>query len=103
MVAAEWVALDVFWRIAVGLGVGVLIGRGLAMILFRLPEEHQLAATGDSLVALSATLVAYGAAELAEGYGFLAVFVAALMVRAGERTSTYHARLHDLPSRSSGC
>jgi NhaP-type Na+/H+ or K+/H+ antiporter len=91
----EWVALDVFWRIAVGLGVGMLIGRGLAAILFRLPEEHQLAATGDSLVALSATLVAYGAAELAEGYGFLAVFVAALMVRAGERTSAYHARLHD--------
>jgi NhaP-type Na+/H+ or K+/H+ antiporter len=92
---AEWAVMDVLWRIAVGVGVGVLIGRALAMVLFRLPEEHQLAATGDSLVALSATLVAYGAAELVEGYGFLAVFVAALMVRAGERTSAYHARLHD--------
>ena len=92
---AEWAVMDVVWRIAVGVGVGMLIGRGLAMVLFRLPEEHQLAATGDSLVALSATLVAYGATELVEGYGFLAVFVAALMVRAGERTSAYHARLHD--------
>lgn len=41
------------------------------------------------------TLIAYGLTELAHGYGFLAVFVAAVALRDVERTHKYHERLHD--------
>jgi NhaP-type Na+/H+ or K+/H+ antiporter len=37
----------------------------------------------------------YGATELIGGYGFLAVFVAALAVRASEPEHEYHEKLHD--------
>ncbi len=75
--------------------MGYAVGRALASILFRLPKKQRLATTGDSLVALAATLIAYGATELAHGYGFLAVFITALVVRKAERSHEYSARLHD--------
>jgi NhaP-type Na+/H+ or K+/H+ antiporter len=40
------------------------------------------------------TCLAYGLTELVHGYGFLAVFVAALTLRASERSHRYHADLH---------
>ena len=49
----------------------------------------------DGLVALGATLVAYGVAEAAHGYGFLAVFVAALALRETERDHEFHEVMHD--------
>jgi NhaP-type Na+/H+ or K+/H+ antiporter len=46
-------------------------------------------------VAHGITCLAYGVAEMAKGYGFLAVFVAALALRSAERGSDYHQKLHD--------
>ena len=54
----------------------------------------RLADHAEGFVALAATLLAYGAAEMAEGYGFIAVFVCACVVRAGERSHGYHKVLH---------
>ena len=50
---------------------------------------------GDNLVVLGITFLAYGLAELAHGYGFLAVFVTALTLHSQERSHHYRARLHD--------
>ena len=50
---------------------------------------------GEPLLALAALLTAYGLAEVLQGYGFLAVFVAALALRSAERGSDYHQKLHD--------
>lgn len=46
-------------------------------------------------MALGITCLAYGLAEMAHGYGFLAVFVAALGLRSVERNHEYHEKLHD--------
>ncbi len=54
----------------------------------------RLAEHAEGFVALAATFLAYGVAELVEGYGFLAVFVCACTIRAGERTHGYHRVLH---------
>ena len=90
----HWLTWDVAWKIAAGVGVGWLVGRGLGWLTFgRL--HTRLSGTGDGLVALGATLVAYAATELAQGYGFLAVFIAALALRARERDHEYHEQLHD--------
>jgi sodium/hydrogen antiporter len=92
---AHWLAIDVIWKIAVGLGMGWLIGRSLAWLTFRLPNRAKLSRTGDGFVALGITAVCYGLTEMVHGYGFLAVFVAALAFRSIERNHEYHERLHD--------
>ncbi|MFN3670959.1 MAG: cation:proton antiporter [Bosea sp. (in: a-proteobacteria)] len=91
----EWVLVDVVWKLAAGLGVGLLTGRVLGFMVFHLPNRANLSRTGDGFVALGITCVAYAVAELAHGYGFLAVFVAALTLRATERDNSFHTKLHD--------
>ncbi len=88
---AEWFTVQVVWKLAAGVGVGVLSGLGFARLIFRGDGMR----FGDGLVALAATLAAYALAELAHGYGFLAVFVCALTIRAAERDHDLHQEMHD--------
>jgi NhaP-type Na+/H+ or K+/H+ antiporter len=92
---ADWLRVAVVWKIAAGIGVGYAVGRVLGWLTFHLPNRAKISRTGDGFVALGITCLAYGAAELAHGYGFLSVFVAALALRAAERGSKYHQKLHD--------
>src|SRR5919106_113870 len=71
------------------------LGRALGYVIFHYVEGSRIPETGDTLVALGITLFAYGLAELAHGYGFLAVFVTALILRQQERSHHYRARLHE--------
>ncbi len=91
----EWAAIDVVWKLFAGVGVGWIVGRGLGWLTFRMPNRAKLSRTGDGFVALGVTCLAYGLTEMAHGYGFLAVFVAALGLRAAERNHSYHEKLHD--------
>jgi len=88
----DWALDKVVWKIAAGLGVGWLVGFGFGRLLFR----RGFSQIADGLVALAATFVAYAATELAHGYGFLAVFVAALTIRNAERESDFHHQMHEL-------
>lgn len=88
----DWVLIKVVWKIAAGLGMGWLIGFGFGRLLFR----RNLSVVGDGLIALAATFVAYAATELVHGYGFLAVFVAALTIRHAEREHAIHHQMHEL-------
>lgn len=91
----QWVLLDVVWRLGVGVAVGVLVGWLLGKLFFSGVAEHlRLADRTGGFVALAATFLAYGVAELAEGYGFVAVFVCACTVRSAERSHRYHQVLH---------
>ena len=75
--------------------MGVAVGRGLGWLTFRMPNRARLSRTGDGFVALGITTVAYSVAEMMQGYGFLAVFVAAIAFRGTERRHRYHEKLHD--------
>lgn len=90
----EWLAMDVAWRIAVGVAGGWLAGKAIGRLLFG--PEVGLSRYTDGLVALAATLLTYGLVELVEGYGFLAVFVAAYMIRETEPDHDKHLALHRL-------
>lgn len=90
----QWALIDVVWKLSAGLGMGVLVGRALAWLMFS-PRAHNLSGTADGLVALGATFLAYALTEVVHGYGFLAVFVAALTIRSAERDHDYHEALHD--------
>jgi NhaP-type Na+/H+ or K+/H+ antiporter len=91
----HWLAVDVVWKLAAGVGVGWLVGRTLGWMTFKLPNRAKLSRTGDGFVALGITAVAYGVTEMVHGYGFLAVFVAAVTFRSVERGHDYHEKLHD--------
>ncbi len=63
-------------------------------VLFQLPTVRAVAESTEGFVALATTLLVYAVAELVHGYGFLAVFVAACVLRNHERGHEYHEVLH---------
>jgi NhaP-type Na+/H+ or K+/H+ antiporter len=91
----RWIAIDLGVRVIVGIAAGFLVGRLLSRVFFDPPGRlAALADAADGFVALAATFLAYGLTEIIGGYGFLAVFVAAVTVRARERRHEYHRVLH---------
>jgi NhaP-type Na+/H+ or K+/H+ antiporter len=91
-----WAAQDVAYKGAVGALAGLLVGRLLGWLFFRTRSTAlRLSQHREGFVALGATFLSYGVTELAGGYGFLAVFVAACAIRAAERAHGYHNVLHD--------
>ncbi|WP_394885949.1 cation:proton antiporter (plasmid) [Mesorhizobium sp. AaZ16] len=91
---ADWLLIDVLWKIAAGVAIGWVGGKAMGFLVFRLPNRTGLSETRDGFVALGITCLAYGTTELANGYGFLAVFVAAVALRSVERRHHYHENLH---------
>ncbi len=101
----EWFAVDLLWRILAGCIVGYAVGRAGAWYVFeRGPagEAEQAEkesgsekySTSEGLIVLGTLLLAYGVAELVQGYGFLAVFVGAVTARQQENRSRYHKMTH---------
>ena len=104
----EWAALDLVWRIVAGCAVGYAVGRIGAWYVFEREAdapiedideasdkaENPSYSTSEGLIVLGTLLLAYGLAELAEGYGFLAVFVGAVTARQRENRSRYHKISH---------
>ncbi|MBT2553161.1 sodium:proton antiporter [Arthrobacter sp. ISL-5] len=91
----EWFAVDVLWRIGMGMLLGFGTGKALALLFFSARHESmRLSSHSEGFVALAATFLAYGVTEMFEGYGFIAVFVCAVTIRAAEHTHGYHKVLH---------
>ena len=101
---AEWAAFDLVYRIVVGCGIGWAIGRAGSWYVFEREAdapmdaveggEHHEHSTREGLIVLGVLLLSYGAAEVFEGYGFLAVFIAAVTLRQSENASRYHVMSH---------
>ena len=89
----DWFSIKVGWKLLAGLGAGLLIGKVLGHLLFR--SRRGLSKLADGLIALAATLITYALAEMIHGYGFLAVFVCAVMIRGSERDHEFHQEMHD--------
>lgn len=94
-VLVEWALLDVLYRIAVGALAGGACGLLLGRILFKWPRKNALAVTQSGVVAFAGVIFTYGLTELFEGYGFIAAFVAGLVLRRQESGHQFHERLHD--------
>ncbi len=96
----DWLTIDVAYKLAVGMLGGVLVGKLLAVVVFRTPENVRLAERGEGFVALAGTFLAYGMTEVVGGYGFLAVFVAAVALRRSESEHDYHQTLHSFAEQT---
>ncbi|MBD2723825.1 cation:proton antiporter [Hymenobacter armeniacus] len=90
----HWLWLDVGYRIGTGVLMGWLSGRVLAYLIFNLPKRVSIKTEGYGFVALAVTLTSYAVTELLHGYGFLAVFIAAITLRSRERKHEYHRQMH---------
>jgi NhaP-type Na+/H+ or K+/H+ antiporter len=98
----DWFLVDVLYKILVGTVLGYAVGQLVSRLLFRLPGTEAIAdvmVRGEEVMAgteaLATTLFAYSVTELLGGYGFIAVFVAALVLRNYEWQHSYYQKLHD--------
>lgn len=82
----KWVAIDIVWAIAAGIVMGILVAKVVIWIDRTLQKRRQADDLMEDFVALSLILLTYSLTELVNGYGFLAVFVAGLVVQ----RSYYH-------------
>lgn len=89
-----WLAVDVIWKLVAGAVMGWGVGKGMGWLIFR-AHRSGISRHADGLVAIGATFIAYAATEMVHGYGFLAVFVCALTIRASEREDDFHEEMHD--------
>lgn len=97
----DWLLRDVLYKGAVGVGGGLLVGHLLGRLFFRARSAAlHMARHAEGFLALAATFLAYGLVQVAGGYGFLAVFVAARAIRAAERSHEYHQVLHDFAEQT---
>ena len=91
-----WLAFEVVYKLAAGVLGGLAVGWLLGKLFFSTRRKTlRLSQHSEGFVAIAATFLAYGLTEVVQGYGFLAVFVAAVTVRSSERFHDYHAVLHD--------
>lgn len=91
----DWLAVDVIYRIVVGVLMGAGGGWVLGRLLFHFPRRSALAETTSGVIALAGVLLCYGSTELVEGYGFISVAVMGLTLRRVESAHQFHRRLHD--------
>lgn len=84
----RWIAVDLFWAVGAGLGVGALSGIAVGRLVLHLRRERKEAIGLDNFLALGLIALAYGLALLIHSYGFLAVFAAGLALRRTERQAT---------------
>ncbi len=94
--ALEWFAFDFLWRIVAGVAVGVAVAATARAYVFRRmsSDDPGRLERHAGVIVMATLLVAYGIAEVIEGYGFLAVFVGAVVVRQVEPDSEFHERTH---------
>ncbi|MGY2131037.1 cation:proton antiporter [Hymenobacter sp. HD11105] len=90
----HWTWLDLLYRVGAGALFGWLSGLLLAYLIFNLPKKLSIRPSAYGFVALAVTLTSYGVTELLHGYGFLAVFVAAITLRGRERKHEFHKEMH---------
>ena len=81
----KWLMVDVLWATAAAIAIGGIAGVALARlgwILRRAPHQHELL---DDFLGLGLIGVVYGASVMANAWGFLAVFFAAVALRQTEQ------------------
>ncbi|HUW00572.1 MAG TPA: cation:proton antiporter [Gallionella sp.] len=81
---SKWILVDVLWATVSGVTIGVAAGVALAHVGWKLrskPHEHALM---DDFLGLGLIGVVYGLTVTVNGWGFLAVFFAAVALRQTE-------------------
>lgn len=81
----QWVAVDLIWAIASGIVMGIIVAKAVVWIEKKITKRRRVDETMEDFVAISTILLTYSLTEIVNGYGFLAVFVAGLVVERSYR------------------
>jgi sodium/hydrogen antiporter len=93
----RWLAIDVLWGTVGGLGIGFLVGMGVAAGVRRLRAWRTDAVMFDEFLLLGVIGLSYGAALAAHTLGFLAVFAAGLALRRADDIHAASSQATDKP------
>ncbi|NET88530.1 MAG: sodium:proton antiporter [Kamptonema sp. SIO1D9] len=77
----QWVLIDFIWAIAAGVVMGILVAKAVIWIGDRLQNFRSVDNLMEDFVGLSTILLTYSLTEIVNGYGFLAVFIAGVVVQ----------------------
>jgi NhaP-type Na+/H+ or K+/H+ antiporter len=80
----RWVLVDVLWATVGGIAIGVAGGMAIAHLAAGLRRAHPASERFDDFIGLGLIGAVYGVAVLAQTWGFLAVFFAAVALRQTE-------------------
>ncbi|MGZ9057787.1 MAG: cation:proton antiporter [Burkholderiaceae bacterium] len=96
----RWMTFDLLWAVAGGLAIGAFCGYAIGKLVLYLRTMHKEAVGLDEFLMLGLVGVAYGAAQLASTYGFLAVFAAGLALQRSQRQSESEDALADTAAKA---
>ncbi|MCU0546312.1 MAG: sodium:proton antiporter [Oscillatoriaceae cyanobacterium Prado104] len=82
---SQWVAIDLLWAIPAGIVMGILVAKAVTWIDRRLQRYRPADELMEDFIALSTILLTYSLTEVVNGYGFIAVFVAGIVVQRSYR------------------
>ncbi|MEY2858722.1 MAG: hypothetical protein RLZZ74_3035 [Cyanobacteriota bacterium] len=77
----DWVLVDVVWAIAAGVVMGVIVAKSINWLDRRLQSQQPAEEILEDFLTVSTILLTYSLTELVNGYGFVAVFVAGLVLQ----------------------
>jgi sodium/hydrogen antiporter len=77
----QWVLVDLIWAIAAGIVMGIVVAKSIVWIDKKIQKRLPSDALMEDFIAISTILITYSLTEIVNGYGFLAVFVAGLVVQ----------------------
>lgn len=98
----RWLAIDVLWGLAGGLGIGALFGTMTGKLVVYLRTHHWQAVGLEEFLAIGLVALTYGVAQLAHALGFLAVFAAGLALQRVNQDSRSQAAPKDGPAGLQG-
>ncbi|MEH2236990.1 cation:proton antiporter [Nostoc sp.] len=81
----QWIAVDLIWAIAVGIVMGIVVAKSIVWIEQKIQKRRPADKLMEDFIAISTILLTYSLTEMVNGYGFLAVFVAGLVVQRSYR------------------
>ncbi len=91
----QWFLIDVLYKITTALVLGALCGWLLYKLIFKLISRERHSQISRGILSLSLTVLPYTLTELAHGYGFIAVFIAACVFGNSEKNLRHMDNLHD--------
>ena len=77
----SWVGVDLIWAIGSAIIMGFLVAKAVIWFGKKMEQRHPVDDLMEDFVALSTILLTYALTEVVNGYGFLAVFVAGLIMQ----------------------
>ncbi|PMB47782.1 sodium:proton exchanger [Fischerella thermalis CCMEE 5201] len=83
----SWISIDLFWAIAAGIMMGFVVAKAVVWIDKKVQKRRRPDELMEDFIAISTILLTYSLTEIVNGYGFLAVFVAGLVVQRSYKNS----------------